>query len=174
MDVSWNNQHDDGGRRRTATPLSMTVLPPVAVWAHRHNHVDDPMGQAKSRIIDILCPGPSDDRDSRSSAEVQSLDGFDYSEDEDAELAASCCRITGGLRTGYSAAASDDVGLAETQMVVVRNRQAAGEAGRATKLVRIAPRVHVAHASVDSDDSGVLFSREIQILRHECGHHRVR
>jgi len=136
------------------------------------------MGQAKSRIVGVLCPGPSNGRDSRSSAEVQSLDGFSYSGDDDADLAASCCRISGGggVRTGYAAAAGDDVGLAETQMVVVRDRQTSGDAGRATRLVTIAPRVHVAHASVDNDcnDSEVLFSREIQILRHQCGHHRVR
>jgi len=155
----------------------MTVLPLAAVWTCHRHHADDWMGQAKSRIIGVLCPGPSNGRDSRcSAAEVQSLDGFGDSEDEDADLAASCCRISDGLRTGYSAAAGDDVGLAETQMVVVHDRQTAGEAGRATRLVTIAPRVHVAHASVDNDcnDSEVLFSREIQILRHQCGHHRVR
>jgi len=155
----------------------MTVLQLVAtVWAlHHHQHADDSMGQAKSRIIDVLCPGPSDGRDSGSSADIQSLDGFGYSEDED-ELAASCCRLTGGVRAGYSATAGDDVGPAETQMVVMRGRQKSADSGRATRLVTIAPRVHVAHASVDSDcnDSEVLFSREIQILRHQCGHHRVR
>jgi len=134
------------------------------------------MGQAKSRLINILCPGPSDGHDSRSSAEVQSLDGFGYSEDDDVELASSCCRITGGVRPSYSPAAGDDVGLTDTQMVVVRDRQTAGDAGCATRLVTIAPRFHVAHASVDNDcsDSEVLFSRAVQILRHQCGHHRVR
>jgi len=155
----------------------MLVLQLLTVWSPpHHHHPDDSMGQTKSRIIGVLCPGPSDGRDSRSSADVQSLDGFGYSEDDDAELAASCCRISGAPRQGYSATAGDDVGLAETQMVVLRDRQTAAETGRATRLVAIAPRVHVAHATVDNDcsDSDVLFSREIQILRHQCGHHRVR
>jgi len=155
----------------------MTVVPLVAVWTrHHHPHADDSMGQAKSRIVGVLCPGPSDGRDSRSSAEVQSLDGFGYSEDEDGESAASCCRISSGMRAGYSPTAVDDVGLAETQMVVLRDRASAPDVGCATRLVTIAPRVHVAQASIDGDcsDSEVLFSREIQILRHQCGNHRVR
>lgn len=165
----------------------MTVLP-LAAARTSHSH-DCSMGQTKSRIVGSLCPSSGGGRDSRSSSnnDDQSLDGFGYSEDEDAESAAGCCRIGGGLRSGsgYSAAAAgDDVGLTETQMVVLRDRQTtgggggSGDAGRgaATRLVAIAPRVRVAHASVDSDcaDSGVLFSREIQILRHQCGNHRVR
>jgi len=132
------------------------------------------MGLAKSRIIGVLCPGPSKDRDSRSSVDAQSLDGYgDSEEDDDVELGASCCRISGGMRTGYSPTAADDGGVAETQMVVLRNRHSASETeGRATRLVTTAPRVHVVDG--DCSDSQVLFSREIQILRHQCGHHRVR
>jgi len=151
----------------------MLVKSPVA----QPHHVDNSMGQTKSRFVGVLCPGPPGGRDSRCSAEEQSLDGFAYSEeDDDAESGTSCCRISGGLRTGYSAPASDEVGVADTQMVVLRDRQTSGESGRSTRLVTLAPRVHVARASLDSDcsDSGMLFSREIQILRHHCGHHRVR
>jgi len=90
---------------------------------------EDSMGQAKSRFLDVLCPGPSGD--SRSS------DGFGaYHEEEDDDevaLATSCCR--GGLRGGYSSAVGDEIGLAETQMVVLRDRQTAGESGRRTTLL---------------------------------------
>ena len=150
----------------------MTVLP---LAGYLTPHADDSMGQAKSRFVDVLCPGPPGSRDSRSSAD-DSFDGFVYQEDDDVELAASCCRISGGLRGGYSSAASDEVALTDTPMVVLRDRQTPGEVGRSTRLVTIAPRLHVEHAPVDSDcgDSEVLFSREIQIMRHQCGHHRVR
>jgi len=175
----------------------MTVLPLVAaaVWPTHH---DWTMGQAKSRIVGVLCPGPPNSRASSLAGEVQSLDGFGggagggYHSEEDSDeeelTAPSCCHITGGvLRSAYSPAGGVvDEGRAssETHMVVVRGRHqksgeaAAGEGHRSTKLVTIAPppRVHVAHASIENDlnDAQVLFSREVQILRHQCGHHRVR
>jgi len=156
----------------------MTVLPPPI--PHASSADDDSMGQAKSRLVDVLCPGPAGGggHDSRS---PDSFDVYQEEDEDEVDLAASCCRLSGGgggPRGGYSPAAGDDVGLADTQMVVLRDRQtSAGETGRATRLITIAPpRLRVAHASVDSDcgDSEVLFSREIQILRHQCGHHRVR
>jgi len=138
------------------TVLSMTVLPLV----------DHSMGQAKSRFVDVLCPRPSGGRDSRSSAD-QSFDGFGCPEDDDdddeVELAASCCRIGSPRGGGYSSAASDDVGLADTQMVVLRDPD--GGSSRPAAGSGDGPRDEVGHDSAAPSRRARVARRRLRRLR---------